>query len=362
MSDGSLSQDEIDALLQGTDDIVSDAGFTDAMQGDSIATASLSQNVISAFTDLLKIAANNEGEALGAMVGKSVSISNPVIDVDSLSDIKNKLPDDIVEIKMDFDTGMIGDHSYIIDIDTAKIIASLMMGQEGGDVTEASLSAICEVMNTMSGNALTTIGNQIKKDIRTSPPVAKKINKNELSFSTSGQLALITYNFKIDNKPGKFYEIFNVNVVNDIADSILPASNEMTQSYGGYSQSNKMGQQTMKNMTVQDRMSTQVQNVQFGSFNESTGLDSQSSGNINLLMDVTMDLTVELGRTKRSIKYILSMGEGTVLELDKLAGEPVDILVNGKLIARGEVVVIDENFGVRVTEIISPADRIQELT
>jgi flagellar motor switch protein FliN/FliY len=296
------------------------------------------------------------------MVGKTVVISNPLIEVNSLSDIKNKLPKELVEIKMDFDTGVIGDHSYIIDINTAKIIASLMMGQEGGDITEASLSAICEVMNTISGNAMTTIGNQIKKDIRTSPPVAKKITQDELSFSTSGQLSLVTYNFKIDNKPGKFFEVFNLNVISDIAESVLPASNEMAQAYGGYSQTNKMGQQTMKNMTVQDRMSTQVQNVQFGSFNESTGLDNQSSGNINLLMDVTMDLTVELGRTKRSIKYILSMGEGTVLELDKLAGEPVDILVNGKLIARGEVVVIDENFGVRVTEIISPADRIQELT
>jgi flagellar motor switch protein FliN/FliY len=296
------------------------------------------------------------------MVSKSVMISNPKVDVKSLSDIIKELPSNFVEIKMNFETGTKGDHSYIIDIDTAKLISSLMMGQKGGDLTEASLSAVSEVMNTISGNALTTIGNQIKKDIRTSPPVVKSISKNDLSFSTSGQLVFVNYNLKIDGKPGKFFEIFDVNVVNDIAGAILPASSEMTQAAYTYSKTNKMGQKNMRNINVQDRMSTQVQNVQFGSFSEGTGLDAQSSGNINLLMDVTMDLTVELGRTKRSIKYILSMGEGTVLELDKLAGEPVDILVNGKLIARGEVVVIDENFGVRVTEIISPADRIQELT
>ena len=80
-----------------------------------------------------------------------------------------------------------------------------------------------------------------------------------------------------------------------------------------------------------------------------------------MLMDVDMELTVELGRTKRSIRDILSMGEGTVIELDKLAGEPVDILVNSKLVARGEVVVIDESFGVRVTEIINPMDRLRDL-
>jgi flagellar motor switch protein FliN/FliY len=78
-------------------------------------------------------------------------------------------------------------------------------------------------------------------------------------------------------------------------------------------------------------------------------------------MDVSMQLTVELGRTKMLIKDILGMGEGTIVELDKLAGEPVDLLVNGKLIAKGEVVVIDENFGVRVTDIISPMERISNL-
>lgn len=77
-------------------------------------------------------------------------------------------------------------------------------------------------------------------------------------------------------------------------------------------------------------------------------------------MDVSMELTVELGRTKWQIKDILGMGEGTIIELDKLAGEPVDILVNHNLIAKGEVVVIDENFGVRVTEIVSSMDRLQK--
>ena len=76
-------------------------------------------------------------------------------------------------------------------------------------------------------------------------------------------------------------------------------------------------------------------------------------------MDVQMSLTVELGRTKMYIKDILGLGEGSIIELDKLAGEPVDLLVNGKLIAKGEVVVIDENFGVRVTDIVSPTDRLK---
>ena len=99
-----------------------------------------------------------------------------------------------------------------------------------------------------------------------------------------------------------------------------------------------------------------VQSLQFPGLQG--GVNSVEQGNIGLIMDVYMEMTVELGRTKKQIKEILGMGEGTIIELDKLAGEPVDILVNHKPIAKGEVVVIDENFGVRVTEILSPIERV----
>ena len=102
-----------------------------------------------------------------------------------------------------------------------------------------------------------------------------------------------------------------------------------------------------------------VQAVQFP--NLMPRATAQEQGNIGLIMDVFMEMTVELGRTRKLIKDILGMGEGTIIELDKLAGEPVDILVNHKLIAKGEVVVIDENFGVRVTEIVSPMERMSDL-
>lgn len=90
-------------------------------------------------------------------------------------------------------------------------------------------------------------------------------------------------------------------------------------------------------------------------------LPAGAEGNFGLIMDVPMQVTVELGRTKKLIRDILELAPGSVVELDKLAGEPVDIFVNTKLIARGEVVVIDENFGVRVTEIVSPVDRLKTL-
>ncbi len=94
---------------------------------------------------------------------------------------------------------------------------------------------------------------------------------------------------------------------------------------------------------------------------ESLGDFTLDSDNMELLLDVNMTLTVELGRTRRSVKEVLSYGEGSIVELEKLSGEAVDILVNGRLIARGEVVVIDETYGVRVTELLDPYESLKSL-
>ncbi|MFC4812377.1 flagellar motor switch phosphatase FliY [Paenibacillus sp. GCM10023250] len=106
--------------------------------------------------------------------------------------------------------------------------------------------------------------------------------------------------------------------------------------------------------------SATVQPVQFANFQGAPYAQPDDS-NLNLLLDIPLKVTVELGRTQKQIKDILELSQGSIIELDKLAGEPVDILVNNKLIAKGEVVVIDENFGVRVTDIVSQWDRIQKL-
>ena len=95
-----------------------------------------------------------------------------------------------------------------------------------------------------------------------------------------------------------------------------------------------------------------IQPAQFQNFNQMPNLDGIAPENIDLIMDVPLEVTVELGRTSKSIKDILDFSPGTIIELDKLAGEPIDVLVNGKFVAKGEVVVIEESFGIRVTEII----------
>ena len=104
---------------------------------------------------------------------------------------------------------------------------------------------------------------------------------------------------------------------------------------------------------------TPVQPAQFAPLQP--GQPAVVPDNLNLILDVPLQVSVELGKARKTIKEILEMGPGSVIELDRLAGEPVDMIVNGKLIAKCEVVVINETFGIRITDIVQPAERMKSL-
>lgn len=96
-------------------------------------------------------------------------------------------------------------------------------------------------------------------------------------------------------------------------------------------------------------------------FDETKGSHSSKDVNLDVVLDIPVNISMEIGRTKISIRNLLQLNQGSVVELDRLAGEPMDVLVNGTLIARGEVVVVNEKFGIRLTDIISPAERVKKL-
>ena len=405
MGDGALSKDEIDALLNESGDGFSDniigGGFD--LGGDSGGSSLLNSNEINTFIDLVNSSSGNMGGALGALLGRSVTISNPKVEIVQGNNFVNQLDSKVVEIVMDYESGVIGQHSYILDLDISKTIAGLMVGQETVELTDMTLGAVSEAMNVICGNSSNTIGTKTKKELRTSSPKVEIKNKNALNLKPSENYVKVVYDFSIEGKPmAQLMEVFGLNIVKDLISSLVPVSNVISNNMGTSNNQQNIGTPNMnmgmpnqmmgmpnqmmgipnqmmgmpnqmmgipnqmmgmpnQMMGMQNQMmgmqNTQFQTVQFTPFN-TTPIDTQGS-NINLLMDVNMELTVELGRTKKPIKEILGMGEGTVIELDKLAGEPVDILVNGRIIARGEVVVIDESFGVRVTEILDPKDRIK---
>jgi len=367
MSDGSLSQDEIDALLQG-----SSMDFDEAPAVDD---SGLSAKAKMDFTSFLNETVSSKEANLGGMVGESLSLKAPSVEVIKSSELGEGFEGSLVEIKMDYSEGIIGSHSYIFNESFANVIAGKMMGQSEVELNEAALSALEEAANTISGSSATSIGELVGKTVMNAPGQTGVMSGSELTFS-SEYILKATFPVEIDgSEPSELVELFDINIVREIASHIggpevsdpmaamgMTGGSDMMGMSGQSGAQMDMGQMGMGQMGMNSQGFNQanVQSVQFP--NLTPQLSAGEQGNIGLLMDVYMEMTVELGRTKRLIKDILGMGEGTIIELDKLAGEPVDILVNHKLIAKGEVVVIDENFGVRVTEIISPMDRVSEMT
>jgi flagellar motor switch protein FliN/FliY len=374
MSDGSLSQDEIDALLQGSGMDLGGGG-EDSGGGMDLSDAQKQQ-----FAKILGGIVGSQASNLSGMIGESVTLKTPTVDVVDVGDLPGMLPDSLIEVKIDYTDGLSGFHSYLIPEDAATAIAGKMMGQEEVELNDAALSAIEEAVNTLSGTAATSLGDVIDATVMNAPGETQQISSQDAQ-TPSGKVVRAVYPFTInDNNESQLIELFELQVATSVLQAAgggqqqapqqqAPQQQAPQQQAGmqmdqgqqqGAFQAGFQGGGQMGGMGGQNMGQQSVQSVQFPSLNPQSGTGEQ--GNIGLLMDVYMEMTVELGRTRRLIKDILGMGEGTIIELDKLAGEPVDILVNHKLIAKGEVVVIDENFGVRVTEIVSPMDRVEGMS
>jgi flagellar motor switch protein FliN/FliY len=378
MSDGSLSQDEIDALLQGTDTIEMDAAAGGA------AETGLSDEQRDAFQNLLKTLVESQSSNLSMLTGKTVRIDAPTTEIVTQDQLPADLPDELVEVKIDFTEGIVGEHLYLLPIETATRIASLMLGQEGIELDEMALSTIGEAISNITGPTTTELGNRITETIQTETPRNRRTTKEEIDLPQEESFIKVDYPLTIEgDMPSRLIEIFPLSMVMEVA-SLLSGGLEAAAEVGSPAEASQPQVSDMDNLfrspepgessgmqqtfgqplggatPAPQTPPPNVQPVQFANLQPSNIPSEQ--GNIGLLMDVFMEMTVELGRTKKLIKEILTIGEGTIIELDKLAGEPVDILVNHKLIAKGEVVVIDENFGVRVTEIVSPMERMTDLT
>jgi flagellar motor switch protein FliN/FliY len=361
MSDGSLSQDEIDALLQGG------GGFDFGGEENASETpAGLSQEQQMAFASKLSGAVSSQASNLSGIIGKSVNIGKPEVEFMTREGFVGASPEQLVVTRIGFSEGIVGEHMYLMPVNLATTIAGLMMGQDEIELDEAALSALSEAGNTLAGAIATTLGDSVGKTVMTTPGETELLSKEDISLPGDGILR-VSYPITIEGeKPSQLMEVFSISAVSDVVKpqkaSASPGAQTSSQmgAMGQGMMGGGMQQQMQQGMSMSYQQPPNVQSVQFPNLYPQAAAGDQ--GNIGLLMDVYMEMTVELGRTKRLIREILGMGEGTIIELDKLAGEPVDILVNHKLIAKGEVVVIDENFGVRVTEIVSPMERMSDLT
>jgi len=360
MSDGALSQAEIDALLAGVDSGGGGGAAT------AVATGSFSQAEQKALEDFYKSTLDTQSSILATMTGVEAKLKEPLLTINGRDAFLAQLSETVTVVKVDFNSGFPGEHLFLIPEDGAKAIASLLNKEDNIELDEMAMSVIGEVVSQMIGHQITSLADKTgNKSISSIPPEASNVPRAVVALP-SGDFAGITYQLDLgDGKNYKMWEVLGPSVALDIAKALSGGGHQKQagSAMSGIGGMNMSGMQMgMGGMGMGGGMSlgpSNVQSVQFPNLMPHGG--PQEAGNIGLIMDVYMEMTVELGRTRKLIKEILAMGEGTIIELDKLAGEPVDILVNHKLIAKGEVVVIDENFGVRVTEIVSPMERMSNM-
>ena len=421
MSDDMISQEEIDALLNGggipaADGDAAPAGESEAPAEEPASPDSSSSQFDDVLTDIEKDALGEIGNismgsaatTLSVLLGHKVNITTPTVSVSSMSIIQEQYPMPYLIVEVGYTIGIDGNNVLAIQAQDAAIIADLMIGGDGTnpdtEINEIAMSAVGESMNQMMGTVATSLSTMFNKKIDISPPKVNLIdfgNEDKVSevLGQTDPIVCTSFRMEVDGLiDSEIMQILPVNVAKEMVEALTSGAVEEPEPEpapapappppppppaaapapapapaaapppmaapqqqmappvmapppgGGYGYGMPMPG-VAANVPVQPAQFTPL-NMQPVQVNDA---------NIGLILDVPLSVTVELGRTNKSIKDILELTNGSIVELDKLAGEPVDINVNGKFLAKGEVVVIDENFGVRITEIASPAERAAKL-
>ena len=390
--DGMLSQDEINALLSGMN-----AGSSDPQPDPQPAATEeiLTDIEKDAIGEIANISMGTSATTLYSLVNRKVNITTPTVSIANWKNFIDEQEKPCVFIQIKYTEGLDGANILILRERDVKVITDLMMGGDGsnidGELGELHLSAISEAMNQMMGSSATSLSSMLGRMIDISPPEASLVNvlenKNgaDIAPFLGGDFVKIEFRMQIEDLvdstimqlyPIDFakslYEIFMGQQMGTSAAPAQPdpapapasqpqpqpAPAPQPQPYVPPQVEMPQMQQAMPQMQMQQMPQMQpmqqanIQPAQFQAFNTQMPQQMASQENIGLIMDVPLEVTVELGRTKKSIAEILDFTPGTIIELDKIAGEPIDVLVNGKFVAKGEVVVIEESFGIRVTEII----------
>lgn len=411
MSEGVLSQEEIDALLKmdAMDQEQTDDGGAAPETGPAPTNTVLSEAERDAIGEVANIVMGSAATALSTLLGKKVEITTPRVEITTPEKLRHDYPLPYLLVNVEYVTGLEGSSVLIIRDKDAGIIVDLMMMGDGSnppaELTDMHISAMAEAMNQMMGASATALSTILKKRVEISPPTSEMINlaTDELK-GTVGQigieLAKVAFYIQIEDLvdsemmqliPVDFAREMARNLIGDItagnnealgevaaaqpavappppsepvrqpvaAQPVTPVAQPNVVQMPPVAPASIFAGSVVTPGVMMPGQGVTVQQAQFAPLQG--GLQAREIANIDLILDVPLQITVELGKARKTIREILALSAGSVVELDKLAGEPVDLLVNGKLLAKGEVVVIDENFGVRVTDIISPVERVTNL-
>lgn len=402
MSD-TLSQAEIDALMNGgataesekpaetkEEPVSSEASQVQASEVSTEASGLDEQAKSDLIGEVGNISMSQAATTLSSILNHRVSITTPRVTRIRFKDLIDGIKAPKVATTVEFKEGLTGVNLMLLEVHDANVIANLMMGGDGTpeneEFTELELSAVAEAMNQMIGSAATSMATMISTKVDILPP---KVNlwdepgNTKYDFIVDDEVIYkISFSLNVDGLiQSEIMQIFTDQMVDDIAQAMLadkatvvnnretatsqseesksqvPAASQAPSQAPSPASSPAPAPTPKPTPKPKHQEPVEVQSPEFQNF-EPTQPAAESNDNLDLIMDIPLNLSVVLGRSKKTVRDILSFNTGSVIELDKLTDEPLEILLNGKLIATGEVVVINENFGVRITDILSPQQRL----
>ena len=401
MGNNFLSQEEINALLAGEDLASTGAESADTSAGDNkIDTEAITDIDKDLLGEIGNISMGSASTALYQLINQQVNITTPVVSVTTLKEIKEGFETPNIVLDIEYIAGIIGRNILIIKTLDGLVISNLMMGGDGNvtethDLSEIEISAVSEAMNQMIGSAATSMATMFGRKVDISPPSAKIVVDGSIPISDAipEDQPIVRVSFRMtigDIVDSNIMQIFPIETAKNIV-AIMTGEDKEKEvaalepekdnkkdtivSKEIYEQPTPVQQQPQQQYQPEPQYQQQYQQPQYEQPRMQQPVEVHAATfeplvpqnsvppikNIDLILDVPLDISVVLGRTKKSIQDILNLGTGSLIELDKLAEEPVEILVNGKQIALGEVVVVDENFGIRITNIVSSVERIKRL-
>lgn len=374
MADESLSQEEIDRLLRESqgggesgmaeeDTAAPEAAAPDAAPGFSAPDVSevLSVDQADTLGEFYNIAMGKAATVLSSILGRAVDITTPVVSVETWESLRDKHPVPSLLVMIEYTQGLEGTNVLVVTQRDANIIANIMDEEEADldqPLDEYRQGVVGEAMNQMIGGAVVSIAEMLGREVAISPPNLFLLDMKEDTPGVDSPfeeepLVQIAFSFEVEELVhSEMLQVMSLEFARCLADEMMEGEEEETEPAAGSRSEGRGSSPEESGRGEAAEPPVQVKRAEFQPVRKDNGDGNHEDENLEIIMDIEVEVTVELGRTRMKIKDVLALGEGSVVELDKLVGEPIEIYANGKLIARGEVVVIDEDFGVRITEIV----------
>jgi len=370
--DNFLSQEEIDALLNQSqsedENIKTSEAAKEKNQVVSVNNndyaATLNYMELDALGEIGNISMGSASTALSELLNQKVIITTPRVKITNAKILYEEFKIPYLLIDVNFTDGLNGSNILVVKIKDAAIIADLMMGGSGTNPSEElndiHISAVAEAMNQMIGSAATSMSTIFGERVKIAPPIVNIVDfkQDEVYYpwDSDEPVCIISFDLKIgDLIDSEIMQVMPVDIAKIEANLLLNPGKPLPKPASA-------PKSLPENKIEESSNTVELPTGQSGE-QDSRHLNQSEDypKNLNLILDVPLRVSVVLGKTKRPISEVLNLIPGSIVELERLANEPVDVLVNGTLIAKGEVVVINENYGVRVTSIVSPEQRLQNL-